>query len=337
MNESRANRKHLPFLVNFLALWYASQQERENKRQQLTNSLNQLDQHGRDNTFKALDYLAEASLEPNEKQQVDLELAVQQIKLGNAKEAKNRLTKIQLPQKIEPNGMMQWMQDNVMQWSEAKPEIDAIARIESIINYWQLQRSGELEQVSRLFHELSLDFSSHGLHQLHIALLKERLSEVKQLKLPEKEARLWLEIASSEKIDGKLSNAQESLNKALEIAINIKDRKIEGATLNNISQIFMARGDYDAVLKYLEQSLAIQQEIGDKSGLCVTLFNMGQIHKQNKAMEDAMSVWLNVYQLAKPMNLAQVLDALAELAPQIGLAEGLDGWEALLQQSDNQN
>src|SRR3954447_18910131 len=40
----------------------------------------------------------------------------------------------------------------------------------------------------------------------------------------------------------------------------------EGATLNNLSQIYKARGDYETALKYLEQSLQIQREIGDKAG-----------------------------------------------------------------------
>ena len=50
-----------------------------------------------------------------------------------------------------------------------------------------------------------------------------------------------------------------------------------GTTLNNISQIFRARGDYDQALEFLEQSLAIQKEIGDKSGMGTTLNNISQI------------------------------------------------------------
>jgi tetratricopeptide (TPR) repeat protein len=45
---------------------------------------------------------------------------------------------------------------------------------------------------------------------------------------------------------------------------------MEGTTLNNISQIYKARGDYATALKYLEQSLAIRKEIGDRAGEAVT-------------------------------------------------------------------
>ena len=49
-------------------------------------------------------------------------------------------------------------------------------------------------------------------------------------------------------------------------------------------------------------------------------------------MQEAVSAWVTVYVIAKPMNLAQVLQALTNLAPQSGLPEGLEGWERLAQQ-----
>ncbi len=53
---------------------------------------------------------------------------------------------------------------------------------------------------------------------------------------------------------------------SLSISQEIGDRVEEGTTLNNISQIYKARGDYDTALKYLEQSLSISQEIGNRAG-----------------------------------------------------------------------
>jgi tetratricopeptide (TPR) repeat protein len=99
------------------------------------------------------------------------------------------------------------------------------------------------------------------------------------------------------------------------IGQQIGDKKAEGAMLNNIGQIYYAQGEYETALKYLTQSLAIQQQIGDKAGLCATLFNMGHIHAQNGQIQEAVSAWVISYLIAKPMNLAQVLKALADLAP----------------------
>ncbi len=61
---------------------------------------------------------------------------------------------------------------------------------------------------------------------------------------------------------------------------------------------------------------------------------MGHIHWQNGEQQEALSAWVTVYRLARPMNLAQVLDALEDLAGQLGLPGGLDGREALARQMD---
>ncbi len=68
------------------------------------------------------------------------------------------------------------------------------------------------------------------------------------------------------------------------------------------------------------------------AGLCATLFNMGHIHLQNKEVAEAVQAWVTVYGIAKKINLANVLQALEELAGNIGLEGGLQGWEMLVQQ-----
>ncbi len=55
---------------------------------------------------------------------------------------------------------------------------------------------------------------------------------------------------------------------------DIGDKAGEGATLNNISQVYHTRGDFDTALQYLKQSLQIGQEIGDKAGEGDTLNNL---------------------------------------------------------------
>ena len=109
----------------------------------------------------------------------------------------------------------------------------------------------------------------------------------------------------------------------------------EGTTLNNFATLYHAQGDYETALSYLQKSLAIRKQIGDTAGLCATLFNMGHLHRQNDQVQEAMSAWVTVYGIARQINLAQALQALADLAPQLGLPEGLDGWERLAQQLQN--
>ncbi|HHJ13229.1 MAG TPA: tetratricopeptide repeat protein [Gammaproteobacteria bacterium] len=77
---------------------------------------------------------------------------------------------------------------------------------------------------------------------------------------------------------GNYSAALGYLKQSLAIQQEIGDKAGEGTTLNNLSQIHATRGDYDTALDYLKQSLAIQQEIGDRSGESATLNNLSQIY-----------------------------------------------------------
>ena len=128
---------------------------------------------------------------------------------------------------------------------------------------------------------------------------------------------------------GNFENALPYMKQSLAICQQIGDLRGQGTTLNNISALYHAQGDYETALTYLQQALAICQQIGDKAGLCATLFNMGHIHAQNKQIQEAVNAWVTVYVIAKQINEHQALQALSQLAPQLGLPEGLQGWEML--------
>ncbi len=128
---------------------------------------------------------------------------------------------------------------------------------------------------------------------------------------------------------GSFQEALPYLKQSLEIMRQIGDKAGEGAALNNISALYHAQGDYETALGYLKQSLEIVRQIGDKAGLCATLFNIGHIHAQKEEFQQAVSAWVTAYVIARQIGYAQVLQALAGLAPKLGLPVGLDGWEEL--------
>lgn len=68
------------------------------------------------------------------------------------------------------------------------------------------------------------------------------------------------------------------LEQSLAISQEIGDRAKEGAALNNIGQIYYMQGDYATALRYLEQSLAIYRMIGDKASEAAILSNIAQLH-----------------------------------------------------------
>ncbi|WGZ92547.1 MAG: tetratricopeptide repeat protein [Candidatus Thiothrix putei] len=65
---------------------------------------------------------------------------------------------------------------------------------------------------------------------------------------------------------GQYDTALDFLKQSLAIQQQIGDKKGEGSTLNNMATTAHARGDYDTALDFLKKSLAIQQEIGNKKG-----------------------------------------------------------------------
>jgi tetratricopeptide (TPR) repeat protein len=75
---------------------------------------------------------------------------------------------------------------------------------------------------------------------------------------------------------------------SLRIRQNIGFKAGEGVTLNNISQIYTARGDYLTALNYLEQSLRIRQDIGDKAGEGQSLNNIATLHYSKGDYEKAL-------------------------------------------------
>ncbi len=285
MNESRAQGKYLPYLVDFFTLWYASVEEREHKRNQLAKKLSELKEKEQQNALDILAYLSEASDQWDEKYQTKIELVLEQIKLGHIDQAKTTLNETRKITNTKPQRLMVWMVDKASHWSNSEQPENAIQQMEKVIAYWREQRSGDLEKVARLFRELSLDFSSHGLHKLHIALLQDQYSNCEGT---EEKVNLLLQIARSEKSDGQLSTALETLNHTLGLTREIKNKKLEGATLNNMATTAHARGDYETALEYLNQSLAIRQEIGDKSGEGATLNNISQIYHARGDYETAL-------------------------------------------------
>ena len=193
------------------------------------------------------------------------------------------------------------------------------------------QDIGDKSSEGTTLNNISLIFKARGDCDTAFQYLKQSLEIRQEIGDKSGEGTTLNNIATNAHARGDYDTALQYLKQSLKIQQDIGDKLGEGATLNNISAIYNARGDYDTALQYLKQSLEIRQEIGDVAGLCATLFNMGHIHLQNEEQAEAIQAWVTVYGLAKKMNLAQALEALGNLAGQLGLPDGLDSWEALAQ------
>jgi tetratricopeptide (TPR) repeat protein len=90
------------------------------------------------------------------------------------------------------------------------------------------------------------------------------------------------------KVQGDYDTALTYLQQSLKICQQIGNKEGEGVALDNIGQIYDAKGDYDSALTYLQQSLKIRQQIGDKAGEGTSLNNIGQIYDAKGDYDIAM-------------------------------------------------
>ncbi|MCP4295967.1 MAG: tetratricopeptide repeat protein [Proteobacteria bacterium] len=185
-----------------------------------------------------------------------------------------------------------------------------------------------LNNISQIHHDRG-DYDEATKHLKQSLMIRQEIGD------KEGEGTTLNNISTLHHAHGDYEGAEKYLKQALKIQREIGDKKGEGATLNNISQIHRAHGDYNEAEKYLKQSLKIQREIGDRSSLCVTLINLGHIHYQNEEIEKAISAWVTTYQIARETKEAKALTALEQLAKDLG-KDGLDFWETLLQQMEQQ-
>ena len=225
--------------------------------------------------------------------------------------------------------------NNISQIYDARGEYDtALEYLKRSFSI--MQKIGNKSGESTALNNISQIYDARGEYDMALEYLNQSLSIMQEVGDKKGESTVLSNVAGIYCVRREYDTALDYLNRSISIQQEIGDKKGEGVTLNNISQIFKARGDYDTALEYLNRSLSIQQDIGDSEGLCTTLFNLGQTHERKGDRTYAESLLVSAYRLAKQMNLSEILQALAVLAPHFGLPEGLAGWEMLAKQMDEQ-
>jgi len=293
MSESRIQRKRLGYLVEFFEMYFNDLRERERKRRELWQQLEteKKEYVKKENVLGMLDYLSDLGDE-KERCQTKLELVFHELKEGDALEAARFLGEVE---SIAPKNLtFRWMTEQASRWASGGLDVDVRKWLDELIAYWRTQRSGDLEKAAEIAYRLGKDFSGRGLHKIRIELLSDALKNTSD---PHQKSSLLLDMALSQKMDGQLGASLNSLQHALAIEKEIGDKEGEGAVLNNISQIYDARGDYETALKYLEESLQIRKEIGDRAGEGAVLNNIGMIYKARgdyktalKYLEESMEI-----------------------------------------------
>jgi signal transduction histidine kinase/ActR/RegA family two-component response regulator len=114
---------------------------------------------------------------------------------------------------------------------------------------------------------------------------------------------------------GDFLNSIENLEKALELAIQIKDRKSQGIILAKIGELQFTINEFDKSLVSLIKALQIQRDIDDKENLAITYSLNGMLHAGRKEYKEA----LGYFKSAKTLFEEYDLDA---KIPEVTLNQG---------------
>ena len=73
-------------------------------------------------------------------------------------------------------------------------------------------------------------------------------------------------------------NWREALSYFEQALVIFQKNDDKAAILNNIGAVYLKLGEYHKALDYYQQSLAIKKQIGNKSGVGITLNNIGAVY-----------------------------------------------------------
>ncbi|CAK8714453.1 MAG: Tetratricopeptide repeat-containing protein [Candidatus Electronema aureum] len=184
----------------------------------------------------------------------------------------------------------QLLEDVAKQQSIAAAEANAdLAKLQEVqlryakaAAYWQkaaaLLPEDKKKERALYLHEAGYDFHRVARYSEALSLYEQSLVIRREIGDKAGEGVTLNNISQIYSARGDSATALTYLEQSLMITQEIGNRAVEGTTLNNISQIYHARGDYTTALTYLEQSLVIRREIGDKEGEGTTLNNISQIY-----------------------------------------------------------
>ncbi|MGB0732493.1 MAG: tetratricopeptide repeat protein, partial [Pontibacterium sp.] len=141
-----------------------------------------------------------------------------------------------------------------------------------VLDYWLLPENTHdqlsLSQQADFYNLEGRIYHHRGKYEKALGCYKQALGTYQDQEVGDRagESTTLNNISGIYNARGEYDQALDYLTQSLAISQEIGDRSGEGTTLNNISQVYKARGEYDQALGYLTQSLAISQEIGDRSG-----------------------------------------------------------------------
>ncbi|MEO8664274.1 MAG: tetratricopeptide repeat protein [Ignavibacteria bacterium] len=92
-------------------------------------------------------------------------------------------------------------------------------------------------------------------------------------------------------VEGDYVGAKKKFVDSLEIALELNDLMYTGIAYSNLAQTYDFLGESEKTKEYFEKGLLIDRELGNKNGICVSLYNLGVIELNDQKYSDAKKLF----------------------------------------------
>lgn len=277
MNLSRGARRRLPFVLDFFNIYYPTLEEREQKRTELRQRHKDADDP---DARQALDYLTEVG-DDTEKAVAKLQLADHFRQRGDLSLTRQYLIEART---LEVDPLGGWIISHT-----AESPLDYMAELQSMVESWELYRSGDLEAFGSKLAELGGSLNGETWSQARLAFLRDHLELLEDER---QRVDIQFQIAHVLEARGELEEALRIWREeALPVYKRLNDERWTAIVQLRIGDVLFVQGEPDEALRlWREETLAVFDELGDEMLVAVTQGKIADVLHDRGELDEALRI-----------------------------------------------
>lgn len=194
--------------------------------------------------------------------------------------------------------------------------------IEGMLAIWQQQpASADDETIGRAYYGATILAITQGDNASGQMFAEACLD---YLHAPDKRARVFITLGNLAKYRGSPDASIRFYTEGLSMLRAANDTKGMLVALNNLSTMYIERGELQAAMPLLDESLALKRAIGDRRGIAVSLMNQGEVLKAQGHYRQAQEITQEGFAIFEDLGDMQGLALASNNLGEIAEASGDD-------------